>query len=275
MVEITEIAEVDGPVVPASEERLLDAQEIEGAAAKLKRPTAKMQLEALAKKLRKESGALKQLEASHAKSKAANSAVLPTNAASAEEEEAPIIEDVTNNKPAPKPKAAPAPAVAPVASSARYVPISSFAFDSGKYNSPTVSIYIDLDGVKEIPRANVTCDFTPGSFDFIVRDLKGKSYRLFKDNLAHDIDPETSKVVVKTDRIILKLGKSKGEYGYDTWTDLIDKKNKGKGNRDADGKRKKEDPQASIMNMMKDMYDSGDENMKKIIGETMEKQRRG
>jgi calcyclin binding protein len=278
MVEIAEILDV--PVaIPASEERLLDAQEIEAAAANLKRPTAKMQLESLAKKLRKESEALKRLEASQAKAKAETTTSAPVKETALDDDEAPIVEDVTNeSKAAPAPTASkpapPPPVVAPTAASARYVPIATFAFDSGKYDSPTVSVYVSMDGVKGIPRENITCDFTPSSFDLIVRDLQGKSYRLFKENLAHDIHPETSKCVVKKDRLVVKLGKSKGEYGYDTWTDLIDKK-KGKGDRDASGKRKKEDPQESIMSLMKNMYDTGDDNMKKIIGETMEKQRRG
>jgi calcyclin binding protein len=37
----------------------------------------------------------------------------------------------------------------------------------------------------------------------------------------------------------------------------------------------KDDPQNSIMQMMKDMYDDGDDNMKKIIGEAFSKQQRG
>merc|ERR1712232_1446 len=104
----------------------------------------------------------------------------------------------------------------------------------GKYNSANVTIYISLEGVKTIPRNQITCDFTSISFDLIVSDLKGKSYRLFKDNLAHDIDPNASKLIVKVDRLIIKLGKVKGEYGYDNWTDLIDKKRK----KDNSGKKK-------------------------------------
>ena len=64
MVTVEEI----GDDVPPSQERLLDAQEIEKVAATLTRPTARMQLESLAKKLRKESEALKRVEASRKKS---------------------------------------------------------------------------------------------------------------------------------------------------------------------------------------------------------------
>ena len=37
----------------------------------------------------------------------------------------------------------------------------------------------------------------------------------------------------------------------------------------------KADPQASIMDMMKNMYDEGDDKMKKVIGEAMMKSRSG
>jgi len=59
----------------------------------------------------------------------------------------------------------------------------------------------------------------------------------------------------------------KGEYSYDSWSNLVSKKDK------TAKAKAKADPNASIMNMMKDMYDDGDDNMKKIIGEAMMKSR--
>jgi calcyclin binding protein len=259
--------------IPAWEERLLDAESIEQAAATITRPTARMHLESLSKKLRKESDALKRLEES--KSKAEEGIGISSQLENTVLDK-PIVEDITEAEPTPAlktPSLAPDRVVSPTnnppvpISSAKYIPITTFAFDSGKYDSPTVTIYVSLDGVKEIPKENISCEFTKQSLDLIVRDLKGKSYRLFKDNLAHDIDPKSSKFLVKSDRLVIKLGKTKGKYGYESWSDLVAKKPK----RD----EKKNDPHASIMDMMKDMYESGDDNMRKIIGETMEKQRRG
>jgi len=85
-----------------------------------------------------------------------------------------------------------------------------------------------------------------------------------------DIDPTKSKIIIKADKVIVKLSKKKqGDYGgYDFWTQLTAKKARPK-------KGEKDDPQASIMQMMKDMYDEGDDNMRKVIGETMMKQRTG
>lgn len=69
----------------------------------------------------------------------------------------------------------------------------------------------------------------------------------------------------------MKLAKVKqSDYGgYDYWSKLSDKKAREKSNKI------KDNPQSSIMDLMKQMYDEGDDNMKKIIGETMMKQQRG
>ena len=258
MVVIEEIMETEPtpPTPPTpmevlpSQERLLDAQAIETAAASMTRPSAKMHMEALAKKLRKESEALKRVEANRAK----------------QEETGVKDVEMPEQPPASKPPAA--PAVPPSMPGAKYVPIDRFSFDAGGYNAPNVTLYVPLPSVGSIPRENVTCDFTPSSFDLIVKDLNGKSYRLFKDNLEKDIDPEKCKYLVKADKVVLKLAKVKGEYGsYDFWTELTAKKKK--------RTNQQKNPQESIMDLMKDMYESGDDNMKKMIGETMMKQRRG
>lgn len=239
----------------------MDAEEIEEAAASMTRPTAKMQLEGLAKKLRKESEALKRVEASRSQS--------------AEEEEKPIVEEVASRKEekkeekkteAPPPKKTPAVAP-PVSTGVPYVPIDKFAFDAGGYNSAFVTLYIDLPGVGSIvDKENITCQFTTTSFDLIVKGYKGKAYRLWKDNLENEIDVIKSKKVIKADKILVKLAKKKSEYGsFDHWSSLIAKKKK----------QDKENPAAGIMDMMKEMYDSGDDKMRKVIGETMMKQREG
>lgn len=149
-----------------------------------------------------------------------------------------------------------------------YVPIESFAWDQGSYNSPTVSIFVDLVEVGTV-KDQVDVKFTKHSFDLTVVGLNGRNYRLIKDNLEKDIIPEKSTFTVKKNKIVLKLQKVKGEYSYDHWAQLTAKKK-----RDETVEAKK-DPSAGIMDMMKDMYDNGDENMKRIIGESMMKSQRG
>jgi calcyclin binding protein len=245
MVQIQEVIE-DPPAeemdvdIPLSQERLLDADEIEKAAATMTRPSAKLQLESLATKLRKESAALKRVEKSRAK----------------------MQKGPVEYAPPPSATTIPAaPAVAPQVPTNMYAPIDRFSFDAGSYGSAFVSVYVPLPSVGSIPRDSVTCAFTATSFDLIIKDLDKKSYRLYKDNLDKDIDPEKSKYIVKSDKIVIKLAKVKGEYGsYDFWADLTAKKKRTQG--------KKDDPAASIMELMKDMYDNGDDQTKKMIGET-------
>lgn len=87
-----------------------------------------------------------------------------------------------------------------------------------------------------------------------------------KDKLEHDIDPEKSKYIVKADKIVVKLHKVKGDLGgaYSIWTKLTDPKWK-------DKKKKDVDPRAGMMDMIQDMYNNGDANMKKMIGESLMK----
>ena len=69
----------------------------------------------------------------------------------------------------------------------------------------------------------------------------------------------------------MNCSKVKGEYGsYDSWNQLTAKKKKKK-----EKAATKDNPMGGIMDMMKDMYDNGDDQMKKMIGETMMKQRNG
>jgi calcyclin binding protein len=54
----------------------------------------------------------------------------------------------------------------------------------------------------------------------------------------------------------------KGEYSYDHWANLT-----GKRTRKAEAKAA--DPMGGLMDMMKDMYEEGDDQTRKIIGEAM------
>ena len=159
----------------------------------------------------------------------------------------------------------------PLPTTGKFIPIEDYAWDQGGYNSPIVSIFIDLPDVGKV-KSNCNVQFTKMGFDFSVTDLNGKNYRVIKDNLEKDIIPDQSSMVVKANRVILKLQKVKGDYGsYETWNQLTAKKKRDHTTEDA----KKKDPMGGIMDMMKDMYEEGDENMKKIIGEAMLKSKQG
>lgn len=148
--------------------------------------------------------------------------------------------------------------------------ITTFGLDLGGYNSPTVTVDLRLKGVEALPKENVICQFTEASLDLKVMGLDGKNHRFFKTNLDKDIVPGESSIKVKKNHVIITMQKVKGEYSYDSWTDLC-----AKGKRKPTAAKKDSNPQDSIMDMMKDLYDDGDDNMKKIIGEAMYKSKRG
>jgi len=149
-----------------------------------------------------------------------------------------------------------------------FIPIQDFSWDQGSYGSSNISIYVELKDVGTV-KDNISFTSTSDSFDLTITGLNGKNYRLFKDNLENDIVPEESKFVVKTNKVIIKLTKKKGQYSYENWQNLVSKKSKEEKNK------RKQDPSGSIMDMMKDLYNDGDDNMKKIIGEAMMKSQRG
>ena len=104
-----------------------------------------------------------------------------------------------------------------------YIPIEDFAWDQDGFNSPVITIYIDLPDVGKY-KQNCEITFNKASFDLKATNINGKNYRLIKDNLEKDIIPEQCKMIVKANRIILKLQKIKGEYSYENWNNLTAKK---------------------------------------------------
>jgi calcyclin binding protein len=260
-----------------SRELFDDADDIEGAMEHAIRPTARLRLKNVIAMLREEGEALTKRAAAAAADPASSSAD-PTSAT-------PTVEDVKAARlppyepAAPVPKRSPAPNVMITSNSVKYRSFPTIQFDAGGYNGPTVTVYVPLEGIGKHDRAKISCQFTSGSFDLIVSDFEGgANYRLLNDNLEHEIDVSQSKFVIKPNKIIIKLGKVKSGTeswsSYDSWTQLSSKKSKDK-NATGTGGKKKDDPMGGIMDMMKDMYESGDDNMKKVIGEAMYKQRMG
>ncbi|KAL3758636.1 hypothetical protein ACHAWU_005222 [Discostella pseudostelligera] len=264
-----------------SQERFLDADEIESSLLPhITRPSAKLHLENLIMKLRKEGKALQRVEESTAKANDSSSAAATDDNNDSSTME---LEEVDG----PSTTATPAPATTKTTSTAsasnisssqptstkKYHPFPSLLFDAGQYNSPYITVYLPLPNIGQHDPAKISVNFTSSSFDIIVSDYNGKSYRCVNNNLEKDINVSECKYILKPNKILLKLGKVKGEYGsYDTWTQLSSKKDKSSRNS---SNKDSSNPAAGIMDLMKDMYDEGDDNMKKMIGETMYKQRMG
>ncbi|KAJ0018740.1 hypothetical protein Pint_09963 [Pistacia integerrima] len=154
----------------------------------------------------------------------------------------------------------PAPVKVPYNPAPSYVTLASFSWDQ---DNEKVKIYISLEGVEQ---DKMETDFKQMSFDVKFHDVKGKNYRLTIPKLNHEIVPEKCKVVVKPARVIITLIKaSKGN-----WLDLHFKEDKLKPNLD-----KERDPMGGIMDLMKNMYEEGDEEMKRTIAKAWTDARSG
>lgn len=237
-----------------------DLQEVKAMLMLSKRPTVRQELERIQAKL----------EGELAKAKGGAPVETPaTPAPPAEQAAAPAEKAAPVAKATLAPEAPHKPVPVVVKSAGPWTEITTFSLDLGGYDKPHVTVDIRLKGIEALPSENVICDFTQSSFDLKVVGLDGQNYRFLKTNLDKDVVPADCSVKVKKNHVIVSLQKVKGEYGFDSWTDLC-----AKGKRKPAASKNK-DPQESIMGMMTDLYDDGDDNMKKIIGEAMYKARRG
>ncbi|KAK3165487.1 hypothetical protein QOZ80_1AG0033770 [Eleusine coracana subsp. coracana] len=165
---------------------------------------------------------------------------------------------------APAPTPAPqAPACAPAAAAVpgrSYVTLGSFSWEQ---DNEKIRIYVFLEGVDQ---EKVESAFKPMSVDIKFHDVNGKNYRCAIPKLNKEIDPEKCKVVVKPKKVVITLVKaSKGN-----WLDLHYKEDKFKPSMD-----KEKDPMSGIMDLMKNMYEDGDEDMKRTIAKAWSDARSG
>ncbi|KAB1221312.1 Calcyclin-binding protein [Morella rubra] len=151
------------------------------------------------------------------------------------------------------PKVAPNPAL-------KYVTLGSFSWDQ---DNEKVKIYVSLEGVEQ---EKIETEFKPMSVDVKFHEVQGKNYRCAIAKLNKEIVPDKCKVLVKPTRVIITLFKaSKG-----SWLDLQFKEDKLKPNTDKD-----RDPMAGIMDLMKNMYEEGDDEMKRTIAKAWTDARSG
>jgi len=135
--------------------------------------------------------------------------------------------------------------------------ITNYAWDqSDKF----VKLYVTLQDVHTILLENVKCEFTAKSMELVVRGLNGKNCTLLINTLMCPIIPDGSYFKVKTDMVLIMLKKEKAN----TWSHVTLQEKKAKEPKvpkmNEDG-----DPGSGLMDMMKQMYEEGDDEMKRTI----------
>ncbi|XP_008824321.1 calcyclin-binding protein isoform X1 [Nannospalax galili] len=166
----------------------------------------------------------------------------------------------------------PAAMVAPI-TTGYTVKISNYGWDqSDKF----VKIYITLTGVQQVPTENVQVHFTERSFDLLVKNLNGKNYSMIVSYLLKPISVEGSSKKVKTDTVIILCKKKVENTRWDYLTQ-VEKDCKEKDRKPAYDAET--DPSEGLMNVLKKIYEDGDDDMKRTINkawvESREKQVKG
>lgn len=154
------------------------------------------------------------------------------------------------------------------------VKLNNYGWDQ---TSTTMKIYITLTNVHQLPKEAIVCNFTEKSFDLRVNGLDNKNYHLPINNLCAEIDIEKSNFKIKTDMIVVSLAKKIAkDWSHVT---LVEKRIKDAKSPSMPELGEDSDPSASLMNLMKKMYQDGDDEMKKTIAkawtESQDKQRNG
>lgn len=155
------------------------------------------------------------------------------------------------------------------ASALNFQSITKYALDTT--NNTYVKIYI-TDGfanLKTHDANSIKSKFTKNTFDVYILNWQKKNFRFSCFNLAKDIIPENSYTKATSSGLIIYLAKANKT---DFW-DNLEKKKSLIGGEPGDAKNKNKDPNESLMDMMRDMYQNGDPEMKRMIAEAWTKSR--
>ena len=139
--------------------------------------------------------------------------------------------------------------------SVEFISLTKFGWDQ---QGGKIKVYITsgIDGVGNIPKDQIACEFTDTSVDLQIYGLNGNNYRLRIPELQYTVDIAKCKYNVKSNGINITLAKEKPA---EHWTDLKPKKSL-LSDKTKKATSDKTDAMGNIMGMMKDMYENGDDD---------------
>lgn len=142
------------------------------------------------------------------------------------------------------------------------VSLTNYAWDqSNKY----MKIYIDLKNVHHLPKEKITCNFEAKSMNLTVYDLDNRNYRFGVKRLAGTIVPSESFFKIKTDSLVIMMMKQ-SNTNWEHVTEMAAEKSKEKTKKKPTLDDSK-DPSEGIMDILKNIYEEGDDDMKRTINQ--------
>jgi len=137
--------------------------------------------------------------------------------------------------------------------------LNNYAWDQ---NDKFVKIFVTLKNVHTLPAESVYTVFTENSMELHMNGLDNRNYTLPIKNLLNKIDISKSSWKVKTDMVIVMLAKVEaGKH----WSHLTSSEKKAKEPKPVPKLDEEKDPSAGLMDLMKQMYEDGDDDMKRTI----------
>lgn len=142
------------------------------------------------------------------------------------------------------------------------VEIKNYSWDQ---TDKFVKIYLtSLAGLDKLANEAVRTDFTDHSLTVRIENLEGKTLIFNIKKTCHKISPDKSYHKVKSDYLLIFLAKHNPGSNWSHMTAaekaVADAKKASTSKFD-----EKEDPSAGLMNMMKKLYEEGDDDMKRTI----------
>ncbi|XP_045500210.1 calcyclin-binding protein-like [Colias croceus] len=144
------------------------------------------------------------------------------------------------------------------------IKLNGYGWDqSDKY----IKVFVTLKNVHTLPKEQVYCKITEKSMELFVENLDDKDYTLVINKLLYPVIVGECHWKQKTDMVVIFLAKSDKSMKWSHMTEIEKKFDDKRNSRfktnpeDMDNK----DPQASIMSLMKNMYETGDDEMKRMI----------
>ena len=143
-------------------------------------------------------------------------------------------------------------------------PIDRFAWDQ---TNEDVKVYVtSLGDLKSHPKENIILEHTANSVTVSIKEFNGNNYRLKFVKLNKNIS--SARFTAKSNGFSLTLKKKEKNH----WDALVPKavlrkEEEEKEEKDDEGK----DSQDGLMKMMKELYENGDDDMKRTIAESWAK----
>lgn len=138
--------------------------------------------------------------------------------------------------------------------------ITNYGWDqSDKY----VKLFVTLPDGEKVQEDQLKVNYSTQGIELLVQGLKNKDYKLVIKNLLESVVPEKAYHKIKPDMVVIYMLKEVAGKRWEFLTKTAKKVSAGSKSGALEGMD--DNPNAALMNIMKQMYESGDPATKQMI----------